>query len=167
MKIHRRFSVFGSRLLYLALAPWLLVCIPLFPYMAFTFGKSIHSILLSVVISAICLAGLFVATDSWRFIKVTIALLALVPVVYLWYFCHVFFGESMALTPSLRLSDATPFSALAGGVFWGLPAIIGVRSLSRKARRIGAVEAKRRLRRRGSASGLIPTRDSPKGLAKP
>jgi hypothetical protein len=53
MKIHRRFSVFGSRLLYFALTPWLLVCIPLFPYMAYTFGKSMSSIFLSGLVSGV------------------------------------------------------------------------------------------------------------------
>lgn len=147
MKIHRRFTVFGSRLLYFALAPWLFVCIPLFPYMAYTFGKSMSSILLSALVSGICFVGLLVATDSWRFIRLTIALLALVPVAYIWYFCDVFFVQDLPFTPSLRFSEATPFSAFAGGFFWGIPALIGVWSLSKKAKRIGAVEEKRRLRR--------------------
>jgi len=147
MKVHRRFSVFGSRLLFFALAPWLLVCIPLFPYMAFTFGKGAGSVLLSAMVSAVCLVGLLVAADSWRFIRLTIALLALVPVAYIWYFCHVYFVEHVPFTPSLRFSEATPFSALAGFMFWGIPAMIGVWSLSKKAKRIGAVEEKRRLQR--------------------
>ena len=147
MKVHRPFSVFGSRLLFFALAPWLLVCIPLFPYMAFTFGKGAGSVLLSGMVSALCLIGLLVAADSWRFIRLTIALLALVPAAYVWYFCHVFFVEDMAFSPSLRLSEATPFSAVAGFFFWGIPAMIGVWRLSRKANRIRAVEARRRRRK--------------------
>jgi hypothetical protein len=107
----------------------------------------VSSILLSGVVSAICFVGLLVATDSWRFIRLTIALLALVPVAYIFYFCHVFFIEDMPFTPSLRFSEATPFSALAGGLFWGVPALLGVWGLSKKAKRISAVDAKLRLRR--------------------
>lgn len=161
MKLHRHFSVFGSRVLYFALVPWLLVCIPLFPYMAFTFGKSISSVLLSGLVSAACFVGVLVATDSWRFIRLTIVLLALVPVAYIWYFCHVFFVDDLPFTPSFRFSEATPFSALAGGLFWGIPALVGVWSLSKKAKSIGAVEAKRRLRRstkEGRSSAVSATR---------
>jgi hypothetical protein len=146
MKIHRHFSVFGSRFLFFALAPWLLVCVPLFPYMAFTFGKSVSSVLLSAMVSAVCLVGLLVATDSWRFIRLTIALLTLVPIAYIWYFCQVFFVEEMPFTPSLRISQSTPFSAFLGFMVWGVPAMLGARSLTQKAKRIRAVEAKRRLR---------------------
>lgn len=147
MKIYRRFSVFGSRFLYFALAPWLLICIPLFPYMAFTFGKSISSFLLSGLVSGICFVGLLVATDCWRFIKLTIALLASVPIAYAWYFCHVFFIDDRPFIPSLHFSEATPFNALAGGLFWGIPALIGAWSFSKKAKRISVIEAKRRVRR--------------------
>jgi hypothetical protein len=147
MKIHRRFSVFGSRFLYYALAPWLLVCIPLFPYMALNFGAGIGSVLLSSMVSAICFVGLLAATDSWRFIRLTIALLALVPVAYIWYFCHTLFVDGMSFTPSLRVSQASPFSAFLGFLVWGVPSILGVRRLSRKARRIQAVEERLRLRR--------------------
>lgn len=147
MKVHRRFSVFGSRLLFFALAPWLLVCIPLFPYMAFTFGKGAASVLLSAMVSAVCVVGLLVATDSWRFVRLTIALLLSVPIAYGWYFCHVFFVDRMPFTPSLHISESTPFSAFCGFMFWGVPAVLGALSLTGKAKRIRAVEEKRRLRR--------------------
>jgi hypothetical protein len=146
MKIHRRFSVFGSRFLYFALAPWLLVCIPLFPYMALNFGSGIGSALLSAIVSAFCFVGLLAATDGWRFIRLTIALLALVPLTYLWYFCDTMFVDGMSFTPSLRISQASPFNALLGFLVWGVPSILGVRRLSRKARRIRAVEERLRLR---------------------
>lgn len=147
MKVRRQFAVFGSRLLFFALAPWLLVCIPLFPYMAFTFGKGTGAVLLSGMVSAVCALGLLVATDSWRFIRLTIGLLLLVPIAYVLYFCHTFFVDDMAFTPSLRFSESTPFSALFGFLVWGVPAIFGARSLSRKARRIHEVEERLRLRR--------------------
>ena len=147
MKVHRRFAVFGSRFLYFALAPWLLVCIPLFPYMAFNFGKSVSSVLLSAMVSAICLIGLLVATDSWRFIRLTIALLFMVPVAYVWYFCDTFFVGGMPFAPSLRISEATPFSAFLGLLVWGVPATLVAHSLIKKARRITAAEKKHSLLR--------------------
>lgn len=147
MKIHRRFSVFGSRFLYFALVPWLLVCISLFPYMAFNFGSGISSVLLSAIVSTTCFVGVLVATDSWRFIRLTIALLLLVPVAYIWYFAQTFFADQMSFTPSLRVSQSTPFNALLGFLIWGVPSMIGARVLLQKARRISAVDAKRRLRR--------------------
>lgn len=147
MKIRRRFSVFGSRFLYFALAPWLLICIPLFPYMALNFGSGIGTALLSGLVSAICFIGLLVATDSWRFIRLTIALLILVPVAYVWYFYHTMFVDGMSFIPSLRISQASPFSAFLGFVVWGVPSIFGARRLMQKARRIRAVEQRLYLRK--------------------
>jgi hypothetical protein len=146
VKIHRRFSIFGSRALYFALAPWLVVCIPLFPYMALNFGPDAKSIVLSALISALCLVGLLVATDSWRFIRWNIALLILVPVAYVVYFCHTFFVGEMAFMPSMRRSQATPFNAFLGFIVWGIPSLLGARRLLKKARRICAIDRRRRLR---------------------
>ena len=147
MKIHRRFAVFGSRFLFFALAPWLLICIPLFPYMAYTFDRSSSSVLLSSMASTICLVGLLVATDSWRFIRLTIGLLILVPIGYVWYFCLVFFADRIPFSASFRISQSTPFNAFMGLLIWGVPAVLGARRLIKKAKRISAAEAKLHQRR--------------------
>lgn len=139
MRVHRPFAIFGSRLLYCALAPWLVVCVPLFPYMAWNFARGPAQVVLAGLVSLVCVVGLFVATDSWRFIRWNIALLALVPVVYVWYFVQMYFVEGQALAPSARVSTPSPWSALLGLVVWGVPSLLGVAKLRAKARRIDAV----------------------------
>ncbi len=147
MKIHKRYAVFGSRFIYFVLALSLAVCIPLFPWMAFQFNSSIKSVVFSAIASFLCLLGLLVATDSWRFIRLTIGFLLLVPIFYIFYFCQVFFIDGMPFSPSFHLSRSSPFSAFVGLLFWGIPAIMGAIRLMRKATRIAAIDAKRRQRR--------------------
>ena len=146
MKIRRRCTVFGSRFLFFALAPWLLVCVPLFPYMAYNFSDGIGTTLLAASESALCVLGSLVTIDSWSFIRLTIGFLWLVPIVYAWYFCQTLFADGMSFTPSLRISRVSPFSGFLGFLVWGIPSIFGARRLMRKARRIRGVEEKLRLR---------------------
>lgn len=145
MRIHRRFSVFGSRLLFFALAPWLLVCIPLFPYMAYNFSRGAGTTILAAMVSLLCTLGLLVAVDSWRFIRLNIGFLILVPITYVWYYCQTYFVDGMRFSPSFRLSESSPFGAFLGFFVWGVPSILGAFSLLKKARRIRAVEARWRL----------------------
>jgi hypothetical protein len=143
MKPHRPCTLFGSRLLFFALAPWLVVCIPLFPYMAYNFGQSTGAVLLAGVLSTACALGLLLAIDRRRFLFLSIGLLLLVPAAYVWYFCATFFGDGMPLAPTRR-SDASPFNAVLGFVIWGVPSLFLARRLIGKARRLRAVKAQRR-----------------------
>lgn len=142
---HRPCTLFGSRLLFFALAPWLLVCIPLFPYMAYNFGQSSGAVLLAGVLSTACALGLLLAIDRRRFLFLAVGLLLLVPAAYIWYFCDTFFGDGLALTPT-RTSAASPFSAALGFLIWGVPSLYFARRLLRKIRRLRALQAHRRLR---------------------
>jgi hypothetical protein len=149
LKIHRRFAVFGSRILFIALAPWLIICIPLFPYMAANFAKGTRELVLAWLLSALCFAGILAAIDSWRFLRIIIAFLYLVPIAYCAYLLHTYIFLGMAFEPSFRVSEAKPFSAFVGLIIWGLPCVLGARQLTRKLQRVRAIEAKWRARKTG------------------
>jgi len=149
MRAHRPFTVFGSRFLFFALAPWLLVCIPLFPYMAINFGDGAGVAMPAALASALCLVGLLVAVDSWRFLRLNIAMLYFVPIAYLGYFALTYFRFGQPLALSARPSQPSPFNALLGLLFWGVPCWVGAGRLRRKLARLRAVEPRLRLRRKG------------------
>ncbi|WP_269541355.1 hypothetical protein [Cerasicoccus fimbriatus] len=123
---HHYFRIFGSRVLFFMLAPWLIICIFLFPYITTvsTPEDKTAAYLMAVVFSACCLSGLLVGIDSKRFGKAILVITVSVPAAYLWYFIDTFFLEGMELTPSQRKSDATPWNAILGFCAFGIPSIL-------------------------------------------
>ncbi|WP_309386859.1 hypothetical protein [Cerasicoccus frondis] len=120
------FRIFGSRVLFFLLAPWLIICIFLFPYIVSvsTPEDRTTAYVIAAVFSACCLAGLLVGIDSKRFGKAIIVITISIPAAYLWYFIDIFFIEGMELTPGQRKSDSTPWNAILGFCVFGIPCVL-------------------------------------------
>ncbi|HEY1108170.1 MAG TPA: hypothetical protein VGE76_06050 [Opitutaceae bacterium] len=108
------------------MAPWLAVCVPLLPFMVH-FGtpeRGVAPIAIAYVFSATCLFGLLAAINSRRFGWMLIFVTGAVPAAYLWYFCDTYFVDGKELSPGGRTSEATPWNALLGFLFIGVPCLL-------------------------------------------
>ena len=63
------FSIFGSRVLFWMLAPWLTLCIPMFTYQAITCARedNLGGTLICAVLVLCCLSGLLIGISVRRF----------------------------------------------------------------------------------------------------
>ena len=122
----------GSRLYFWLVAPWVILGIVAFILVAkgsFEGGKKMAGMLASYF-AFLCALGMYAMTSKihglacGRVIAGTLALL------YVAYFCFTYFIEGQSLMPTGRKSDASPFNAICGFIFIGLPcaqfAITGV-----------------------------------------
>ena len=122
----KNFSIFGSRVYFFLLAPWLLLGILVFSVILYgqIEEKRLSGVLISAVLAVCCLCGLLIGISPMRFGWTVIFVTGSVAVGYIWYFCDTYFGEGQALTPSARRSEATPWNAMLGFIFIGLPCMI-------------------------------------------
>ena len=105
----KRFTLFGSRLLFWMLAPWVIASIPLFAFLAYRgfllkewVGFAIVSVLL-----LFCIFGVLMALSPKRFGWLGLIIIWSIGVAYFLYFCHTFLSASHHLS-------IKPFNAILG-----------------------------------------------------
>jgi hypothetical protein len=131
----KRFTIFGSRLLFWILAPWVIAGALFFPYLAYQtyLAKETTGIVIAVVLSLCCIFFLLMALSPGRFGWLSIFISGSITAVYIWYFCDTYFVHYQPIRPSLNFAKPSPFNAILGFLVWGLPAAIftvrGVRKL--------------------------------------
>jgi hypothetical protein len=132
MSRYRYCTVFGSRFLFIVLAPCLLASIPIVPYMAWNFGGGkLVPMIISSFVSFACLCGLLVSINWRRFTWLLTIFALAVPICYVWYFCDEYFVRHVAFEPSTSRSDQTPWNAMMGFIVFGVPCAIFARRLIR------------------------------------
>ena len=125
----KNFSIFGSRALFLLLVPWLLLGVAVFSGLAYgqIEERKLGGFLMASVLAVCCLCGLLIGISpkrfGWTVLFVTVPA-GSVAAGYVTYFCDTFFVQGQPLTPSSRRSDATPWNALLGFLFIGLPCLV-------------------------------------------
>jgi hypothetical protein len=122
----KNFSIFGSRIYFFLLAPWLLLGVLVFSWIAYGQfeEKRLGGLLISVVLAICCLCGLLIGISPRRFGSTVVFVTGSVAAGYIWYFCETYFVQGQVLAPSARRSDATPWNAMLGFIFIGLPCLI-------------------------------------------
>ena len=111
----KKFTLFGSRLLFWMLAPWVTACLPLFAFLAYRgfllkewVGAAISSVLL-----LFCIFGVLMALSPKRFGWLGHVISGSLGVVYILYFCEIFFIH-------YPRTSAKPFNAILGVIVFGL-----------------------------------------------
>ena len=135
----KRFTIFGSRLLFWLLAPWVIGGALFFPYLTYQ-ELLVHEtvgVLIGAVLSLCCIFFL-IMSEFPRLWWLSLFISGSIAGAYVWYFCDTFFVRHQAVKPSLNTAQATPFNAILGFLVWGLPSTIftvqGVRTLINKRR---------------------------------
>src|SRR5262245_31363719 len=119
-------QMFGSKVLFWLLAPWLVLGVVVFAGLAVSQVREgkLAAFLVALVLTLCCASGLLMCIFpkhlGWMLLFVTGSVAA----GYIWYFCDTFFVQGQPLTPSSRRSEATPWNALRGFLFIGLPCLL-------------------------------------------
>ena len=122
----KRFTIFGSRLLFWLLAPWVIAGAMFFPYLAHQafLAKETTGVVIAVVLSLCCIFFLMMALSPGRFGWLSIFISGSIALAYVWYFCDIYFIHHQAVKPSLDFAAPSPFNAILGFLVWGLPSAI-------------------------------------------
>jgi hypothetical protein len=122
----KRFTIFGSRLLFWLLAPWVIAGALFFPYLAYQafVAKETTGAIIAVVLSLCCIFFLLMAISPSRFAWLSVFIGGSITMAYVWYFCDTYLVHHEAIIPTLDFSEPTPFNAILGFLVWGLPSLL-------------------------------------------
>lgn len=123
----RWFTIFGSRVLFILLAPWLLLAVALFGAMtmeSLVGEETQRSWLIGGVLTLVCLSGLLIGVSPRHFGWMIVIITTVIPLAYVWYFYETYFVEGQSLTLTGGKSDASPANAILGFCFFGIPCLV-------------------------------------------
>ena len=140
---HKKFTLFGSRLLFWLLAPWVIAGALFFPYLAYqsALTKERLGVIVASILALLCIFILLMAIAPKRFGWLSILVSGSIAGAYLWYFIYTFFIQRQPIKFSWDIAEATPLNAILGFCVWGLPSLFltirGIRALIDKRKNVG------------------------------
>jgi len=119
-------QMFGSKILFWLLAPWLALGVVVFGSMAVaqvSEGK-LAPVLIALVLTLICASALLMCIFPKQLGWMLLCITGSIAFGYIWYFCETYFVEGQPLTPTSGRSGTTPWNALRGFLHFGLPCLL-------------------------------------------
>ena len=122
----KRFTVFGSRLFFWMLAPWIIAGVLFFPYLAYQafLAKETMGVIIAASLSLCYVSFLLMALSPGRFGWLSVFISGSIAAAYVWYFCDTYFVHHQPVKFSLNFAEPTPVNALLGFLVWGLPSLL-------------------------------------------
>ena len=126
----RRFTIFGSRLFFWLLAPWVVGGLVVFPYVAYCefSAHELFGVVVASILSAWCISILLMAISPQRFGWLILFISGSISAGYMWYFYDTYFVQDKSL-----FQDPGPVHGLeVYGIHLAIFTISGIRAIIRR-----------------------------------